>query len=79
MNGVGIGLEQDITVRSDRTLNATTADVAQFLMGSTAATGTFTRQQLRVGHAGEHERPLNPLHLLQVSFWLMMTMMMTMG
>ena len=37
-----IGLEQDITVRSDRTLNATTADVAQFFVGSTAATGTFT-------------------------------------
>ena len=37
-----IGLEQDITVRSDRTLNATTVDVAQFLVGSTAATGTFT-------------------------------------
>ena len=36
-----IGLEQDITVRSDRTLNATTADVAQFFVGSTAATGTF--------------------------------------
>ena len=38
----GIGLEQDITVRSDRTLNATTADFAQFFVGSTAATGTFT-------------------------------------
>ena len=36
-----IGLEQDITVRSDRTLNATTADFAQFFVGSTAATGTF--------------------------------------
>ena len=33
-----IGLEQDITVRSDRTLNATTADFAQFFVGSTAAT-----------------------------------------
>ena len=37
-----IGLEQDITVRSDRTLNATTADFAQFFVGSTAATGPFT-------------------------------------
>ena len=37
-----IGLEQDITVRSDRTLNATTADFAQFFVGSTAATGAFT-------------------------------------
>ena len=37
-----IGLEQDITVRSDRTLNATTADFAQFFVGSTAATGSFT-------------------------------------
>ena len=36
-----IGLEQDITVRADRTLNATTADFAQFFVGSTAATGTF--------------------------------------
>ena len=36
-----IGLEQDVTVRADRTLNATTADVAQFFVGSTAATGTF--------------------------------------
>ena len=35
------GLEQDITVRADRTLNATTADFAQFFVGSTAATGTF--------------------------------------
>ena len=34
-----IGLEQDITVRSDRTLNATTADFAQFFVGSTAAPG----------------------------------------
>ena len=35
-----IGLEQDITVRSDRTLNATTADFAQLIfVGSTAATG----------------------------------------
>ena len=32
-----IGLEQDITVRSDRTLNATTADFAQFFV-----TGAFT-------------------------------------
>ena len=38
----GIGLEQDVTVRSDRTLNATTADFAQFFVGSTAATGTFS-------------------------------------
>ena len=37
-----IGLEQDITVRSDRTLNATTADFAQFFVGSTAGTGAFT-------------------------------------
>ena len=37
-----IGLEQDITVRSDRTLNATTADFAQFFVGSKAATGAFT-------------------------------------
>ena len=37
-----IGLEQNITVRSDRTLNATTADFAQFFVGSTAATGAFT-------------------------------------
>ena len=37
-----IGLEQDITVRSDRTLNATTADFAQFFVGSTTATGAFT-------------------------------------
>ena len=37
-----IGLEQDITVRSDRTLNATTADFAQLFVGSTAATGAFT-------------------------------------
>ena len=37
-----IELEQDITVRSDRTLNATTADFAQFFVGSTAATGAFT-------------------------------------
>ena len=36
-----IGLEQDITVRADRTLNATAADFAQFFVGSTAATGTF--------------------------------------
>ena len=36
-----IGLEQDITVRADRTLNATTGDFAQFFVGSTAATGTF--------------------------------------
>ena len=36
-----IGLEQDVTVRADRTLNATTADVAQFFVGSTAATGAF--------------------------------------
>ena len=36
-----IGLEQDITARADRTLNATTADFAQFFVGSTAATGTF--------------------------------------
>ena len=36
-----IGLQQDITVRADRTLNATTADFAQFFVGSTAATGTF--------------------------------------
>ena len=40
--GGGIGLEQDVTVRSDRTLNATTADFAQFFVGSTAATGTFS-------------------------------------
>ena len=37
-----IGLEQDITVWSDRTPNATTADFAQFFVGSTAATGAFT-------------------------------------
>ncbi|CAE7906895.1 unnamed protein product, partial [Symbiodinium necroappetens] len=36
-----IGLEQDITVRVNRTLNATTPDFAQFFVGSTAATGTF--------------------------------------
>ena len=36
-----IGLEQDITVRADRTLNATTGNFAQFFVGSTAATGTF--------------------------------------
>ncbi|CAE7511661.1 unnamed protein product, partial [Symbiodinium sp. CCMP2456] len=35
-------LEQDVTVRADRTLNATTADFAQFIVGSTAATGAFT-------------------------------------
>ena len=41
-SGPSIGLEQDVTVRSDRTLNATTADFAQFFVGSTAATGAFT-------------------------------------
>ncbi|OLQ10712.1 hypothetical protein AK812_SmicGene5557 [Symbiodinium microadriaticum] len=44
-----IGLEQDITVRADRTLNATTADFAQFFMGSMAATGAFTRVDRLVG------------------------------
>ncbi|CAE7274026.1 unnamed protein product [Symbiodinium microadriaticum] len=43
-----IGLEQDITVRADRTLNATTADFAQFFMGSMAATGAFTILSVRV-------------------------------
>ena len=35
-------------MRSDRTLNATTADFAQFFVGSTAATGTFSESDLRV-------------------------------
>ena len=37
----GITLDQDITVNAAKTLNATTADFAQFFVGSTAATGTF--------------------------------------
>ena len=52
-----IGLEQDITVRSDRTLNATTADFAQFFVGSTAATGGLHEQQLHHRHAADRERP----------------------
>ena len=37
----GISLDRDVTVAAASTLNATTADVAQFLVGSTAASGTF--------------------------------------
>ena len=36
-----ISLDRDVTVAAASTLNATTADVAQFLVGSTAASGTF--------------------------------------
>ena len=38
----GISLDRDITVAAASTLNATTADFAQFFVGSTAATGTFS-------------------------------------
>ena len=37
----GIGLDRDVTVAAASTLNATTADFAQLLVGSTAASGTF--------------------------------------
>ena len=37
----GISLDRDVTVAAASTLNATTADFAQFLVGSTAASGTF--------------------------------------
>ena len=37
----GISLDRDVTVAAASTLNATTADFAQLLVGSTAATGTF--------------------------------------
>ena len=38
----GISLDRDVTVAAASTLNATTADFAQFFVGSTAATGTFS-------------------------------------
>ena len=38
----GISLDRDVTVAAASTLHATTADFAQLLVGSTAATGTFT-------------------------------------
>eukprot|EP00439_Symbiodinium_sp_Y106_P035638 s6685_g4.t1 len=38
----GITLDQDITVNAAKTLNATTADFAQLLAGSVAATGNVT-------------------------------------
>eukprot|EP00439_Symbiodinium_sp_Y106_P078484 s2364_g17.t1 len=37
----GISLDRDVTVAAASTLNATTADFAQLLVGSTAATGVF--------------------------------------
>ena len=37
----GISLDRDVTVAAASTLNATTADFAQLLVGSTAASGTF--------------------------------------
>ena len=37
----GISLDRDVTVAAASTLNATTADFAQFFVGSTAATGAF--------------------------------------
>ena len=37
----GISLDRDVTVGAASTLNATTADFAQLLVGSTAASGTF--------------------------------------
>ena len=37
----GIELDRDVTVAAASTLNAATADFAQFFMGSTAATGAF--------------------------------------
>ncbi|CAE7477421.1 unnamed protein product, partial [Symbiodinium microadriaticum] len=38
----GISLDRDITVAAASTLNATTADITQLTVGSTAATGTFS-------------------------------------
>ena len=38
----GISLDRDVTVAAASTLNATTADFAQFFVGSTAATGAFS-------------------------------------
>ena len=38
----GITLDQDVTVNAARTLNATTADFAQLLAGSVAASGNVT-------------------------------------
>ena len=37
----GIGLDRDVTVAAASTLNATTADITQLTVGSTAATGAF--------------------------------------
>ncbi|CAE7943752.1 unnamed protein product, partial [Symbiodinium necroappetens] len=37
----GISFDRDVTVAAASTLNATSADFAQFFVGSTAATGTF--------------------------------------
>ena len=37
----GISLDRDVTVAAASTLNATTADITQLTVGSTAATGTF--------------------------------------
>ena len=38
----GISLDRDVTVAAASTLNATTADFAQFFVGSAAATGAFS-------------------------------------
>ena len=37
----GISLDRDVTVAAASTLNATTADITQLTVGSTAATGAF--------------------------------------
>ena len=37
----GISLDRDVTVAAASTLNATTADITQLIVGSTAATGVF--------------------------------------
>ena len=38
----GISLDRDVTVAAASTLNATTADITQLTVGSTAATGAFS-------------------------------------
>ena len=55
----GISLDRDVTVAAASTLNATTADFAQFFVGSTAATGAFMLQlqQQRHRQPGDREQP----------------------
>ena len=52
----GIELDRDVTVAAASTLNAATADFAQFFMGSTAATGAFNSNSKRHCQPGDREQ-----------------------